>query len=334
VNDARCVHHLACFYREKVAAAIEKGLFDKAGDSAHFDRMRTRLAASVKEYAELDRLATASYRQATDLGEWFRWDEMTRCFTEELAFYREQEAIAARGAELVYLGLDGPMSDATNGFHWTLEEVRKKSGWSSQSYRFSSEPLRRSRLVVVHDPASPDFRRLRPQLDKWVRGGGKLVYWDPLARASADPFLEGITFWANSSYPSARSFAYTRAAHPLLDGIAGTVPGFTTAGSAVLSSVRAASPAWEVLAYTVLNNSGGGQFGSGRDTFGPRWTSMLDKAYAPLLVVRRYGSGYVVLAQLGPWNIHPQANMSSNRIDLAPLHLRRFAENLVAWSGQ
>ena len=78
--------------------------------------MLARLEASVNEYRALDRLATSAYRQATDLGEWYRWDEMTRCFTEELAFYREQAGIAARGAEVLYLGLDGPVSDATNAF--------------------------------------------------------------------------------------------------------------------------------------------------------------------------------------------------------------------------
>ena len=276
----------------------------------HYDRMLARLEASVNEYSALDRLATPAYRQATDLGEWYRWDEMTRCFTEELAFYREQAATAARGAEVLYLGLDGPVSDATNAFHWTLEELRKQAAWSAQSYRFASDPFRRARLVVVYDLASPDYRRLRPQLENWVRGGGKLVIWDPLARASTDGFLDGITFWSNSSYRGARSFAFTRVGHPLLSGIAGSVP-LVPQQDALFSSVRSVSGDWEVLAYTVLNNIGGSQFGSGRHTFGPRWTSILDKAYAPLLVTRRHGSGSILFAQLGLWTIHPQANIES-----------------------
>lgn len=333
LNDARAVAHLARFYREKVAAALEKGLFDRTGETAYYDRMLARLAASVKEYAALDRLATPAYRQATDLGEWFRWDEMTRCFTEELAFYRRQAALAGTGAELVCLGLDGPMSDATHAFHWTLELQREKAGWSSQSYRFGADPLGRARLVVVYDLASPDYRKMRPRLDAWVRGGGKLVIWDPLARASGDGFLDGITFWANASYPGAASFAFTRTAHPLTQGLPGTVAALPREQPA-LSSIRSLSGAWQILAYAVLNNAGGRQFGSGHGTFGPRWTSILDKAYAPLLVTRRHGSGEVLLAQLGLWAVQPQANMNSNRIEAAPPHLRRLAENLLGWSAR
>ena len=51
--------------------------------------------------------ADAGYRQATDLGEWYRWKTVLASFEQEEAFYREQAALGERGADVVYLGLDG-----------------------------------------------------------------------------------------------------------------------------------------------------------------------------------------------------------------------------------
>ena len=112
MNDNRCVLRLARFYRAKIEAAIEKGRFDASGDPAHYERMLAKLDASLEEYRALTKLASAAYRQATDLGTWYRWDTVADSFEHEAAFYHEQAALASRGAALVYIGLDGPMNNA------------------------------------------------------------------------------------------------------------------------------------------------------------------------------------------------------------------------------
>src|SRR5271157_5367245 len=193
-NDARAVVALARFYRDKVAAAIEKGLYDESGDRAHYGRMLQKLDASVKSYAELDRLATPAYRQATDLGAWMRWDLTARSFADEAAFYHGQADVSSKGAEVVYLGLDGPMNDATNAFHWLVERSLEKAGWSSQSYCLGDNLLRRARLLVVYDLASPAYQKRRGEVETWVKNGGKLLVWDPLARAGGGGLLDGIRF--------------------------------------------------------------------------------------------------------------------------------------------
>ncbi len=210
LNDARCILHTARFYDAKFAAAIEKGLYDRSGQRQHLDGMLRKLEASVKEYAALEQLATPSYKQASDIGEWYQWSDMRKAFEAEAAFYREQAAHGARGAEVVWLGLDGPMSDASNTFHWLLEHYRETAGWTGQSYGFGDHPFLRAKLVIVYDLFSPNYRRFRPQLEAWVRQGGKLVIWDPLARAGADPFLDGIELWTDTSYRSGRVHAVRR----------------------------------------------------------------------------------------------------------------------------
>jgi hypothetical protein len=325
LNDARCVLHFARFYREKIAAAIEKGLYDRSGDRLHYARMLRNLDASVQEYAELDRLATPAYRQATDLGEWYRWSTVLRSFTEEAAFYHDQAALADRGAEVVYLGLDGPMSDASNGFHWTLERILKAAGRSSQSYCLGDNFLNRARLVVVYDLASPAYQKWRPQLQQWVRNGGKLLVWDPLARAAVDSLLEGIRFGANAAWRPDRYFSFTSAEHPLVAGLAGTIAEMN-AGDVLAASMEPASGEWTELAYTVLRSAANGQFSNDRQTFGPRWVSLMNPRHVPLMLARRYGSGEIAIAQLGTWTIRAGANP-------APQLLRKLAENLLAWTA-
>jgi hypothetical protein len=167
LTDNRCVLALARFYRAKMEAAIEKGRYDSTGDTAHYQAMLRKLDDSLRHYRELDDTATAAYRLATDLGEWYQWKTVRGSFEQEAAFYHEQLALRDRGAELVYLGLDGPMSNATNAFHWTLEAFRTRAGWSAQSYALGAHPFARARLVVAYD-----LNKLDGELKTWVRQGG------------------------------------------------------------------------------------------------------------------------------------------------------------------
>jgi hypothetical protein len=60
----------------------------------------------------------------------------------------------------------------------------------------------------------------------------------------------------------------------------------------------------------------------------------MDPARIPAIFAREYGAGTVVIAQLGSWIILPKPQMNPDRLQEAPLHLRKLAENLVNWAGQ
>ena len=88
--------------------------------------------------------------------------------------------------------------------------------------------------------------------------------------------------------------------HPLLSALTGS---FLTLnpGDTLYSNIRAASSEWRELAYTELRSGASNQFYTGNETFGPRWTSLMDPAHAPVLLVRKLGAGEVVVAQMGRW---------------------------------
>ncbi len=328
--DNRCVLALARFYRAKIEAAIEKGRYDSTGDTAHYQAMLRNLDDSLTEYRKLDDMTTAAYRLATDLGDWYQWKTVRGSFEQEAAFYHEQFALRARGAEVLYLGLDGPMSDATNAFHWTLESFRTRAGWSAQSYALSHHPFGRARLVVAYDLNSASTTRLDADLKEWVRQGGKLLIFDPLARAGQHELLEGIQFTADSSFRPGTQFAFSDTAHPLLHWLAGaTVP---VEAPGLAASVRETSPEWQELAYTVLPSAASRQFYRGDETFGPRWTSVMDPARVPVMLVRSYGKGAIVLAQVGAAAVPPKRNMAADHTEEAPAFLRVFARNLIEWA--
>jgi hypothetical protein len=220
------------------------------------------------------------------------------------------------------------MNDATNAFHWTLESFRARAGWSAQSYAFGANPLARARLVVVYDLHSPAYQKYAAALKAWVRGGGKLLIFDPLARAGREELLEGVEFTSDSSYRGAAQFAFTEAAHPLLKGLAAS-----RAPADLVASVRQASPDWKELAYTVLANSASRQFYVGYETFGPRWTSLMDTARAPVMLARDYGKGSIVLAQVGSPSVRPRRDMAGADLQEVPAYVRTLAQNLIAWAG-
>jgi hypothetical protein len=332
VTDAQCILDLARFYRAKIEASAEKGLYDAARNEHHFDRMLQLDAESVTQYAALAQLATQAYRHATDLGDYYRWDVTSKGFEQEAAFYREQADIARRGAEVVYLGLDGPMSDATNSFHWLLEHTREVAGWSAQSYHLEANLFTRAKLAVAYDTFSPSFTNYQPQLEQWIRGGGRLLIWDAMGRGGAGRLLDGISFAQNASLRAGDRIQYLDLEHPLLSALTGS---FLTLkpGDTLYSSIRAASSDWRELAYTVLHSSTSSQFYTGNETFGPRWTSLMDPARAPVLLVRKLGAGEVVVAQMGRWNIAAQPDMDAVRRRAAESPLARFAENVVRWAG-
>ncbi len=97
--------------------------------------------------------------------------------------------------------------------------------------------------------------------------------------------------------------------------------------------MRKASEDWRELAYSVLRNRSGGQFSNGRETFGPRWTSVVDPARVPVILARHYGAGTVVIAQIGHHESPPRLKMNPDRAAEAPPHLRRFVRNMVGWAA-
>jgi hypothetical protein len=54
----------------------------------------------------------------------------------------------------------------------------------------------------------------------------------------------------------------------------------------------------------------------------------------PVVLAREYGAGTVIIAQLGVWRIHPMVQMNVDRMQEAPPHLRKLAENLVNWANK
>lgn len=332
VNDNRCVLRLARFYRAKIEAAIEKGRFDGSGDPAHYERMLAKLDGSLEEYRALAKLASAAYRQATDLGPWYRWDTVAGSFDHEAAFYHEQGALASRGAALVYIGLDGPMNNAGNAFHWLIEHYRIEAGWSAQSYRFGDDPLRQAKVVVVYDLNSPQYKRYADALSDWVRRGGRMLIWDAGDATSATPLLAGIQFASDTSHRRPSEFAFDGAGHPLLGGLSGENYEMET-GCSIAPTIANASADWHELAYTVVSSVSSGQFYSGDEPFGPRWVSLMDPARMPLALARRYGKGEIVFAQLGNCNVAPKPGVATGQIERAPLYLRELAKNLITWAA-
>ncbi len=163
IRDNECLIRIARFYRAKLEAAIEKGRFDSSGDTAHYKKMLSKLDESLSEYKALTEIATAAYRHATDLGDYYKWTTVRDAFTAEATFYHSQANIAARGADIVYFGPDRPVNDATNAFHWTLENARADSDKTAQSYAFGKDPLARAKLAVVYDLSSPRTSSTRQQ---------------------------------------------------------------------------------------------------------------------------------------------------------------------------
>jgi hypothetical protein len=251
-------------------------------------------------------------------------------FESEDRFYHEQANIAKADPEVVDLGVDGPVNDATDEFHWLLEAGRKAAGLKSQSYDLGPNPFGKARLVVVYDVESPQFQQYTGALDRFVRKGGKLVIWDPSARAYPSPLLAGLTFSAKDDYRTGNRFGFASDADPLLHGLSGTqfaLPEDHT--GALASNIRSASSDWQEMAYTVLTSVAQQQFYDSGETYGPRWTSLMDTARVPLLVRRRLGAGEIVLAQLGSY--HLQAHPASAP-PTQPRYLRVFVDNLVDWA--
>ncbi|MPY87298.1 MAG: hypothetical protein GEU99_05200 [Luteitalea sp.] len=334
LRDAEIVFDLARFYAAKLEASYEKGLYDTTGDARHFARMLTGLAESVRHYEQVERLASAAYRQATDLADWYRWSTTLESFREELAFYEQQRARRAAGAEVVYLGLDGPMNDASNVFHWLLEQQVVRKGWSSQSYAFTDDYLRKAKLAIVYETRSQRFSQEQSRLLDWVRAGGKLIVWDPLARAAADQLLEGISFWSDESYEASPSAGFSDLEHPLLAGVRGSAEELDGV-RALHSSVRSASPDWTELAYTVLYARGRDQVWYAHRTFGPRWTSLMNPARVPIMLARKVGRGEIVLMQTGVAMSSPRRSVGPDPgLPAPPSHLATITANLVAWASR
>jgi hypothetical protein len=333
-NDANCILALARFYHFKIQAAVAKGQFDQHAQSDSYDRMLALLDQSVASYRDLSDTATASYRQATDLSDLYRWDTTLQNFEAEDAFYHAQQKIATSGADVIYLGLDGPMNDATNLFHWTLEHTLADRHLTSQSYDLGTDPFRRAKLVVVYDTASPIFRRYVQRLEAYVRAGGKVLFWDSEARASATPLLDGVEFTTYTPYHQPSELLIGLAPDsdesasapfvPLIASIENS-PVVPTPANSLFANLASVSTDWHVLAWNGLRSDADDQFYKPGNTYGERWTSLMGMVLAPALVTRSLGKGQVILAQLGDAHI---ALVGPNPKSEVPSYLRTFIENL------
>jgi hypothetical protein len=332
LTDAQCILALAKFYRAKIEAANEKGLYDASGETAHYDRMLKLDAESVARYSELDELASKAYLHATDLGYYYRWDATDRGFQQELKFYRGQQQISSDGGDVVYLGLDGPVSDATCAFHWLIEQQREQAGWSAQSYHFGPNLFGRAKFAVVYDTFSPSFINHQKQIENWVRDGGKLLIWDSTGAGGAGPLFEGLSFGQNASLQAGNRVKFLDDSHPLLNSLSGSVLTLNP-GDRLSSTMRAASNDWHELAYTVLHSGATTQFYTGYQTFGPRWTSLMDPAHVPALAVRKFGAGEIAIAQMGRWSVPAAADMEAVKQQMAKSPLASLAGNLVRWGS-
>jgi hypothetical protein len=223
------------------------------------------------------------------------------------------------------------MNDATNTFHWLLDHVRERTGWAAQSYHLEPSFLARAKLAVVYDSFAPSFTKYKAQLEKWVRGGGRLLVWDPMARGGSGPLFEGLSFAQNGSLRTGSRIHYLDGGHPLLNALSGSFLEMNQ-GDTISSSIRASSDEWTELAYTVLHSSASGQFYRGDETFGPRWTSLMDPVRAPVLLVRKLGSGEIVIAQMGRWSTPAQPDIDAVWRRAAESPLAAFAENVVRWA--
>jgi hypothetical protein len=333
LNDNRCILYLARFYRAKLAAAIAKGKYDATGNFTEYDNMLEQLGQSVIQYKNLTELATRNYRQGSDLGEWHSWNNTARNFEDELSFYRGQRALSSEGSDVVYLGLDGPMSNASNAFHWLLEDGRREARWSAQSYAFGDSPFQQAKLVVVYDLGSPVYQRYARQLQAWVEHGGKLLFWDVKSVVATPPFFEGLLFQNDSAQEAPNFVSFQNSASTLLQGLSGGRQDFDPRCS-VTANIAETSEGWQELAYTVVTSVNLDQIQWGYDTFGPRWTSRLNSARRPLLLTKPLGEGQIVLAEMGSCNILPAPGMTTERADQAPLYLREFAKNILHWSRE
>ncbi len=324
IRDNECLVRFARFYRAKLEAAIEKGRFDRTGDTAHYEKMLSKLDESLSEYKALTDIATAAYRHATDLGDYYKWTTVRDSFEAEAAFYHSQSSIAGRGGDIVYFGPDGPVNDATNAFHWTLEQARSHSGKTAQSYALGKDPLARAKLAVVYDLSSPAYKQHEPAIETWIRNGGKLLVWDPAGRATGGGLLSGIEFQADTSHRTVPQFAFLSSGHALTQNFSASTIELPRQ-CLLSSSIQQASPEWHELAYTVLGSVATHQFYTGDETFGPRWTSLMDPQRAPLLLVKQYGKGEVAIAQLSACSLPVRAE--------PPPFLRQLVDNLLHWAS-
>ncbi len=331
-SDSRCILLLARFFRAKLQAAIEKGRYDESLNLAHYDRMLNSLDRSVQVYRQLTTLTTSAYRQASDLGDWHRWSTALANFEQEAAFYHSQRALTASGADVVYLGLDGPMNDASNAFHWLLEDFRQHQGWSSQSYAFGNSPFSRAKLAVLYDSGSHDFLSYSNQLRTWVEQGGKLLVWNIVPGTRTSPLLEGLAFHPDSSHELPSQIAFENSQHPLLRGLSGKYFDLPTRCSSSGNLLRA-SDTWSELAYTIVETLNTEQIQWGYQPFGPRWTSTFEDAHKPTLLFRKFGRGEVAVADIGACEILPKPKMSQNKLEEAPPYLVDFSRNAVAWAA-
>ena len=158
-----------------------------------------------------------------------------------------------------------------------------------------------------------------------------MLIWDAGATTSAIPLLAGIQFVSDTSHRRPSEFAFDGGKHPLLRGLSGEKYEMET-GCAIVPTVANFSADWQELAYTVVSSVSTGQFYSGDETFGPRWVSLMDPARMPLALVRRYGKGEIVFAQLGTCNMAPKPGVAAGQIERAPLYLRELAKNLITWA--
>jgi hypothetical protein len=322
VSDAEILQEILAFYRDKIAAAIAKGRYDRDHRAHDLDAMMESLTKSVEDYRRFMSRADASYRQATDMVRHLNWDVAVKSLEAELSFYKnEVERLRAGNSDVLFLGVNGPFADYSNAFHWAVSDAAKSRGLRSSSYLITPEMIDRAKLIVAYNLSDAFVLNNRQRLREWMAKGGRLLVWDEQARAhGVEGLLDGLTFNGPSDErvlirgnPREIEFRFREIDHALV----GTGKGvkYTKPSPAIIpNNVRSYGAEWNLLAYAVVSNKDYQNLY--REAAGPSYVVRADPRTCPLVLERSVGSGRIALLQLGRWQVQNEMH-------------RRFAESLA-----
>jgi len=329
IQDAEIQQAIVVFYRDKIAAAISKGRYDRNHRSEDLQAMMASLEKSVVDYESFMRKADTAYTQATDMVRFLNWDIAMKAFRGELDFYRNEVVRQKAGnADVLYLGVNGPFADFSNAFHWAVADGAKTRGMSEASYLITLEMIDRAKLVVVYSLADPFVQANRARLRSWVERGGRLVIWDEQARASGvEGLLDGLSFNGPSDervlvrgHPGFVELKFSEAGDPLVGSQRGAK--ITKPAPAIIpNNVRSFSPDWQMLAHTVVSNKD--YQALFRDPPGPTYVVRADPRTCPLILERSVGTGKIALLQLGRWD---------RRVDAHRAFAAALAGDILNWA--
>jgi hypothetical protein len=331
IADAEILQEILSFYRDKIAAAIAKGRYDRTRRPDDLEAMMTSLEKSVGDYKRFMARAEAAYRQATDMVRHLNWDVAVKTLDQELAFYKgEVERLKAGSSDVLFLGVNGPFADFSNAFHWAIADAAKSRGLYSSSYLIAPDMINRARLIVIYNLSDPFVLANRERLRSWVEQGGRLLIWDEQARAyGMNGLLDGLTFNGPSEErvvirgnPHDIEFRLADVDHPLLGASRG-VKYLKPSPALLPNNVSSYASDWKLLAYTVVSNKDYQYLY--REVTGPSYVVRADPRTCPLALERALGAGSIVLLQLGRWQVQNEMHRT---------FMESFAGRVLDWTAK